>query len=112
VTARGDVDGAGDDVRLLAARSEIGYVREAALALHDGREVEPECVSVSFQRLLVRRSERERLLRRREAYVRAKSAIDGALVELQSALGADHRAERGLRSVRRSVEALGRVIVG
>jgi hypothetical protein len=94
----------GDSPRLLARRSELGYVDRTAKALPD----EPEAVPASYQRHLADLAHRRDRERRLAAYTITSNAIGRALDDLLSTLGGDPRIASRIRVVRRSVQEVGR----
>lgn len=91
-----------DSPRLLALRSEIGYVERSELALPD----EPEAVSSAEQRYLTRQAERTQRERERATWRSARGAIDDALTSLQGASFAS--SQHDIRAIRRLVERIDR----
>jgi hypothetical protein len=68
-------------LRLLARRSEVGYVDRYALALSQ----EPEAVPPDYQRQLTRQAHRRAEDRQRDAWQEASTTIASALARLSSA---------------------------
>lgn len=89
-----------DAIRLLAARSEIGYTDRLDRALED----EPEAVSAAEQRYQTRQAARLKTERERETWRTARSsillAVDGVRVEAD--------VEHELRAIRRACERIDR----
>lgn len=105
VSEGGGANGRRDDrPRLLAARSEHGYVDRPNLALPE----EPEAVSAEEQRRQSEQGHRRDRQRRIAAYTSAASTISTALDDFVAAVGADSRVVSQVRVVRRQVAALGR----
>lgn len=93
-----------DPPRLLALRSELGYVDRLALAMLD----EPEAVSEPAQIEITRRSQREWKEARRRRWDEARKSIDGALDSFAATINGDPPLCNALKAVRRSTEAVTR----
>ena len=100
----GDAQRDGDEVRLLAQRSELGYTDLPHKAMRE----EPEAVSAHEQDVLSTRARREWLDRRRVAWREARATIDTALDGFAAVVGTDRALQHAVRGVRRSVEAVGK----
>lgn len=94
----------GDEVRLLAKRSELGYTDLAHKAMRD----EPEAVSAHEQDVLSTRARRDWLDRRRVAWQEARTQIDSALDGFAAVVGTDRALQHAVRGVRRSIDAVGK----
>lgn len=89
-----------DPPRLLAKRSEHGYVDRVDRALED----EPEAISAAEQRYQTRQAARLRAERDREAWRTSRSAI---LLALES-VRIEVDVENDLRTIRRACERIDR----
>jgi hypothetical protein len=89
-----------DAVRLLALRSEIGYVDEPIRALVD----EPEAVSAAEQRYQTRQAARLKEEREREVWRTARASILLALETVHVDADVSHE----LRAIRRACERVDR----
>jgi hypothetical protein len=99
-----DVSANGDRARLLHVRSEHAYTDNPARALRD----EPEAVSADYQARLTRAAYLAREQRKREAWRATNSTITEALDDLVAVVGRDPAVDDAVRSVRRTMAALGR----
>src|SRR5205823_2202444 len=93
-----------DPARLLAARSEFGYVDRLDQALHD----EPEAISEHEQRVISQRARLDWLERRRRAWSEATAVIFPALDTFTATINGDAALQHAVRAVRRSADAVGR----
>jgi hypothetical protein len=89
-----------DAIRLLAARSEIGYTERLDRALED----EPEAVSAAEQRYQTRQAARLKLDREREQWRSARSTILLAVASVRAEPDVEHE----LRAIRRACERIDR----
>lgn len=87
-------------MRLLAARSEVGYVDRVDRAMSD----EPEAVSASYQRMLTADAQRSRALAERARWVSARDEIRAQVGSLTGSAFA--RVESDLRVLLRQVDKI------
>lgn len=97
-----------DPVRLLAQRSELGYVDRVDLAMRD----EPEAVRAETQRDLTARSRRAWQQGVAQRWKYAAAAITSALTDFASGAEVELNLADDLRGVERSVERVSRRIAG
>jgi hypothetical protein len=93
-----------EPLRLLAAKSEYGYVERVATALRD----EPEAVSESFQRQLTHDAQRREREQRVAAWKTAHATITSALGTFKQSCRIDPPLANALRSIERQAVALDR----
>jgi hypothetical protein len=91
------VSAAGDEPRLLHARSELGYTHVPALALRD----EPEAVDEATQQAFTFAARRAREQRTREAWSQTHATISNALASFEQTRP-DARALEAARDVERA----------
>jgi hypothetical protein len=89
-----------DALRLLAQRSELGYVDRVDRALTD----EPEAVSAAEQRFQTRQAARLKEERERESWRSARSSILLAIESVHVEADVEHE----LRAIRRACERVDR----
>lgn len=95
---------AADPLRLLAARSELGYVDRVDRALID----EPEAVSAETQRMLTESAHRSRAAQDRSTWLSAQAQIRDAVAMLSAPAFDGVRGE--LRIIIRHVERIDKIL--
>jgi hypothetical protein len=97
-----------DRPRLLAARSEVGYVNEPRLAMRD----EPESVTADEQEHLTDRARARERDERIRAWGRAHDAIDGAIGVFLASCSVPRGALGTVRAIQRCADRLDRDVAG
>jgi hypothetical protein len=97
-----------DSPRLLAQRSELGYVDRVDKALPD----EPEAISRHEQEALSLRARRDWVERRRRAWAETQAVVAPALDAFAAVVANDRALVREVRVLRRGLDRVGQRVAG